>query len=76
MTTERIVQIAVPIVTAIVGAVAGGSGASIRDVTGAKAFVEAEAAKIAEAERLEARVIALEAQQTILIQLVERCGSR
>lgn len=72
MKSEQILPILVPILTALAGA----GGATFTDVSGAKAWREQEAAKIADAVRLEQRVVALEAQQSILLQLVDRCGGR
>ena len=52
--------------------IGGFSGGSVLDVTGAKAWQEEQAGKIAEAAQCQLQVQALQAQQVILLELVGR----
>lgn len=52
------------------GGLLGGGSMGLTDVFNAKTFIEDKASEIAAAEQLKARVVALEAQQEILMQLV------
>jgi len=64
------------IATLVAGTVLGGGGMGLTDVFNAKTFVADKAIEIAEASRMKERVVALEAQQSILMMLVggEGCG--
>lgn len=59
-----------PYLLPVLTAIAGGGAATFTDVSGARAWRDSEAGRIAEAQRLEDRVKALEAQQEILLGLV------
>ena len=61
--------------SALLAGAGGFVGSGYLDTTGARAWQQEEAAKLAEADRLRARVRALEAQQEILLELVGRCES-
>lgn len=67
---KRLVPVLIPIVAAALGAV--GSGAA--DVTGARAWQEDKARELAAAELSRARIVALEAQQEILMRLASQCA--
>ena len=60
--------------SAVVAGLGGFVGSGDLDTTGARAWQQEEAQKIAESDRIRARVRALEAQQEILLELVGRCG--